>query len=101
VKRADAFLLGVVTGAATAVIAYAAVRGVERVLFLEPNPAALIWSDRSPFLWRAVIALYVGGAASFGGFAAARRSSVRTARGLFALVVLAVAAVIAQGALLP
>ena len=28
----------------------------------EPNPALLIWSDRSPFLWRAAIALYLGGA---------------------------------------
>jgi hypothetical protein len=100
-KRGDALLLGAATGAAAAVVAYAAVRGAERALFLEPNPAMLIGSDRSPFAWRSAIALYLGGAAVFGGYALAVRSPPAAARAMLALVAAAVAAILVQGALLP
>lgn len=95
------WLMGIAAGAATSVIAYASVRVLERALFPEPNPAMLIWADRSPFVWRAAIALYLGGAAGFGGYALAVRSPATAARGLFASLVVAVAAIVAQGALRP
>jgi hypothetical protein len=101
VRRPEALLVGAAIGASTAVFAYAAIRGLERVLFQEPNPAMLIWSDHSPFAWRAAIALYLGGAAVFGGFAAARRAGPAAARGLLVSVALAAAAIVLQGALLP
>jgi hypothetical protein len=101
VKRADAVLAGLAMGAAAAVLAYASTRGIERVLFTEPNPAGLIWADHSPFLWRSYIALYLGGGAAFGGFALARRAPALAERGLFALVALAAFAIVVQGALLP
>jgi hypothetical protein len=100
-KRGDALLVGIAVGAAGAVIAFAAVRVLERALFPEPNPAMLIWADRSPLVWRAAIALYLGGAAAFGGHALAVRSPRAAARGLLATLAVAVAAVIAQGAVWP
>ena len=100
-KRADALLVGLAAGAATSVVTYAALRGVERALFQEPNPAMLIWSDRNPFFWRSAIALYVGGAAVFGGYALVNRSEAAAARALLALVTVAVVAIVVQGALLP
>ena len=100
-KRGDALLLGAAAGAAASVVAYAALRGVERALFQEPNPAMLIWSDRSPFVWRGTIALYLGGAAVFGGYALALRSPPAAARGVLVLVTAAAAAIFVQGAFLP
>jgi hypothetical protein len=101
VKRADALLVGIAAGAATSVLTYAALRGVERALFQEPNPAMLIWSDRNPFFWRSAIALYVGGAAVFGGYALANRAEVAASRALLGLVTAALLAIAIQGALLP
>ncbi len=78
--RRAAWLAAIAIGAAVVPIAYAAARAAERALFLEPNPAMLIWSDQSPFVWRAAIALYVGGAAVFGGRALAARAPRTAAR---------------------
>jgi hypothetical protein len=96
-----ALLVAVAAGAAAAVIAYAVMRVVERTVFLEPNPAMLIWADHDPFLWRAAIALYLGGACAFGGHAIAARSPQAAARGLLALVATAAAAIVVQGAIFP
>ncbi len=97
----SAWLAGIGVGAAISVIAFASVRVLERAIFPEPNPAMLIWADRSPFVWRAAIALYLGGAAGFGGYALARRSPRAAARGLLASVVVALAAITLQGVLRP
>jgi hypothetical protein len=97
----DALLVGVASGAAASVLTYAALRGVERALFQEPNPAMLIWSDRNPFFWRSAIALYIGGATVFGGYALANRAEAAASRALLGLVTAALLAVVIQGALLP
>jgi hypothetical protein len=96
--KPGALSIGVASGAAVAVIAFAIVRVLERMLFLEPNPAALIWSEQSPFLWRCAIALYLGGAGVFGGHALAARSPRRAARWLFVALAAATAAIVIQGA---
>jgi hypothetical protein len=100
-SRKEALLVGVAMGAVASVLAYAAVRAIEASLFVEPNPATIIWSERSAFVWRAAIALYLGGACTFAGFVAARRSGELAARALFALVSVAVFAILLQGALWP
>ncbi len=100
-KRAVTRLLAVAVGAAVTVVAFAAVRVAERLLFAEPNPAMLIWADQSPFVWRSVIALYLGGAGVFGGHALASRSPSAAARALFVAVTVSVAAILVQGALWP
>jgi hypothetical protein len=96
-----AWILGVAAGAAVTVVAYAFLRVIERLLFAEPNPAMLLWADPSPFVWRSVTALYLGGAGAFGGYALASRSARAAGRGLLAAVTAAVAAILVQGALFP
>lgn len=66
--------IGLAWGLAVTVLAYVAVRLVDVVLFPEPNPIVVIWTDRSRFLWRVLIAIYLGGAAVFSGTAMAARS---------------------------
>ncbi len=63
-----------VFGLAIAAIAYASVRVLDFVLFPEPNPVIVIWTDRSRFIWRVLIASYLGGAGAFGGYGSALRT---------------------------
>lgn len=100
-RRGERVLLAIAFGAAVAVIAYALVRGVERAFFPEPNPALLIWSDRSPLVWRSVGALYLGGAAVFGGWALASRNARAAARWLTLSVAIATGAIVLQAVLAP
>jgi len=88
-------------GFVSVVLAYVALRVAERAFFPEPDPAIVIWSERSRFGWRALLAIYLGGAAVFGGHALASRALDRAASWLFRLVILAAAALALQGTLLP
>jgi hypothetical protein len=101
VKRGDRALVSVGIGAAVTVIAYAALRGVERAFFPEPSPVVVIWSDRSPLVWRAAIACYLGGAAIFGGYALAGRAPRAAGRWLVATTALAAIAIVIQAAIAP
>ena len=98
-RTSERILIAVVSGGAAAILAYAILRGVERVFFAEPNPALLIWSDRSAFLWRVQESLYAGGLGAFGGYAlAAHRIRVRW---LGAALVTAVSALVLQALIAP
>jgi hypothetical protein len=99
--RREALFVAGAGSAAAAIVAYAAMRVVERAYFHEPNPAILIWSDKSALFWRAGIAIYMGGLAAFGGFALAARSPRSAARWLPAAMVIAVAAIVAQAMVAP
>ena len=66
--------IAAVFGLAITAIAYAAVRVLDVVLFPEPNPVVVIWTDRSRFIWRVLIAAYLGGAGAFGGYGLASRT---------------------------
>jgi hypothetical protein len=94
-------LVGLALGGPAAVTAYALMRAVERAFFLEPNPAMLIWSDQSPFAWRALIAAHAGAMTAFGGYALASRSPRAAARWLTGAIALATLAITAQAALAP
>jgi hypothetical protein len=100
-RQGERLLVGLAWGAATAVIAYALIRVLDRAVFPEPNPAMLIWSERSSFLWRAAIALYAGGLGVFGGWALAGRAPAASARALPAAITAAAAALAVQGAIWP
>ena len=95
----ERLLIAVASGVAASVLAYAALRVVERAFFPDPNPALLIWSDRSAFLWRAQESLYAGGLAAFGGYVLAGRRP--RARWLAALIVTAVSALLLVALLAP
>ncbi|MFO0762184.1 MAG: hypothetical protein U0359_37440 [Byssovorax sp.] len=88
-------------GAACAILAYAMQRAVERLFFPEPNPAVIIWSERSPFLWRALFSLYFGGLGGFGGFVLAGRRAGRSLGWLPALIGAAAIAIVLQAGLAP
>lgn len=100
-RRGERLLAAIAAGCAVAVLAYAAQRVLERVAFPEPNPAMLIWSERSSFVWRSAIALYAGGMGALGGYALAGRSPRASGRSLAAALALAALALAAQGALAP
>jgi hypothetical protein len=99
--RVVRLLVGIGCGAALSVIAYAVERAVERAFFPEPNPAMLIWTDRSAFVWRSAIALYLGGAGVFGGVAFAARSPRAGGRLLLGSLVVAALAIVTQAVLAP
>lgn len=100
-SRAERACLALAFLCVAAVIGYAAVRAAELAIFPEANPAVILWSVRSGFFWRCAIALYIGGAGAFGGYALAARSPERAARWLGRGVVIAAVAIALQGALLP
>jgi hypothetical protein len=100
-SRAERLLIALASACAAAAIGYAAVRVAETAFFPEPNPAVVIWSERSGFVWRSAIALYIGGASAFGGYALAARSPEVAARWIARAVLIAAIALLAQGALLP
>lgn len=99
--RNERLLFAGASACVVAVLAYAAVLPLERLLFPPPNPATVIWSVRSSFTWRVLVATYVGGMGGFGGFAAASRAPAASARWLARAVILAAAAVAITGTLLP
>jgi hypothetical protein len=100
-RRVERALLAIAFGAALAALAYAALRLAEISLFPEPDPAIVIWSERSRFAWRSLIAAYVGGMGAFGGYALAARSPRAAASWLSPAVLLAAALLSLQGALFP
>ncbi|UQA61997.1 hypothetical protein [Polyangium aurulentum] len=99
--RGERALVAFAFGVVVAALAYAALRVLEAALFPEADPAIVIWSDRSRFVWRALIATYLGGMGAFGGYALGGRSA-RAAASLLPPVVLVGATLLAlQGALWP
>jgi len=99
-RRANA-LVTVAVAAAVAVAVYAMVRTFQRLVLPEPNPAALVWSERSAIFWRAVIAVYAGGASAFGATALARHAPRIGTRVLLVTVAVAIGLVVLQTALFP
>jgi hypothetical protein len=97
----DRLLFAAASASAIAVLAYAAIRPVELLFFPAPDPATVIWSTRSSFAWRAIVAGYVGGMGGFGGFALFTRAPALAARWLGRLVLIAAAAIAIQGTVLP
>lgn len=98
-RPAERLLLASASGAAAAILTYAALRVIERAFYTEPNPALLIWSDRSAFLWRAQESLYAGGLGAFGGYALAGQRP--RARWLTVLIAMAVSALVLAALIAP
>lgn len=94
-------LVAIAFGVVLAALAYAALRVVELYRFPDADPAIVIWSDRSRFAWRALIAAYVGGMGAFGGYALAGRSPRVAASWLPTAVLVAAVVLALQGVLQP
>jgi hypothetical protein len=99
--RSPVAFVALALAASASVLVYALVRTFERLALLEPNPAALVWSERSAIFWRMVIALYAGGAAAFGGVALARRAPEKATRLVLVTLVAALFVATVQGAVWP
>ena len=93
--------LAAMAGCVTAVALYAIVRGLQLVLFPEPNPATVIWSAHAGYFWRVWIVAYAGGMASLFAWKCSGRDPARVARLLAGAVGVAAVLVLLQGLLLP
>ena len=93
--------LAIVAACATAIALYAALRVVQALLFKEPDPALVIWSEHAGFFWRALTVGYVGGMAGIVAWLASARHAARVAAVLAKAVPIAAALLAAQGLLVP
>lgn len=93
--------LSAVAACTTAAGLYALVRIAQSLLFAEPDPALVIWSEHAGFFWRALTVGYVGGMAAFLTWMASARSAPRVAEILARAVPVAAALLAAQALLVP
>jgi hypothetical protein len=91
-----------VSGACVAAVGlYAVLRGVQAILFKEPNPATVIWSAHAGYLWRVWTVCYGGVMAGFLVFAASKQNADRVGRALVVALYVASGLILAQGLLVP
>ncbi len=93
--------LAVVAACTAATALYGIVRVAQALLFPEPDPALVIWSEHAGFFWRAWTVAYVGGMVGILTWAVAERDPARVARALATAVPIAALVVAAQGLLVP
>ena len=80
---------------------YAIVRVAQSLIFDEPDPALVIWSEHAGFFWRTWTAIYVGGMAAFITWLLAARDAPRVASFLERALPVAAAMLAAQALLVP
>lgn len=89
-------------GACTAATAsYAVLRVGQWLVFTEPNPALVIYSEHAAYFWRSWIAAYVGVLVGFTVWVLAARAPERVARALAHGVVVVTALLVLQSLLVP
>ena len=93
--------LAVVAACTSAIALYALLRIAQKLLFPEPDPALVLWSEHAGFFWRAWTAAYVGGTGGFVAWIASGRDVSKTARVLASSIVVSALLVVAQGVLVP
>ena len=93
--------LSAVAACTTAAGLYALVRIAQSLLFAEPDPALVIWSEHAGFFWRALTVGYVGGMVGFVTWLASARHAQGVAAVLARAVPIAAALLAAQGLLVP
>ena len=93
--------LAFVAACTTAAALYAVVRVAQALIFREPDPAQVIWSEHAGFVWRVLTVGYVGGMVGFVTWLASARHAGRAAAVLARAVPFAAGLLAAQGLLLP
>jgi hypothetical protein len=93
--------ISVAWGLVIAVGAYAIVRAIQKVVYPDPNPAALVWSVHAGFFWRVWTVAYLGGVAAFVTFVVARGRTRAAARALAPAIAIAAGLLALQSAFLP
>lgn len=99
--RSVRLALSVVAACTTAAGLYAVMRVAQALIFAEPDPALVIWSEHAGFFWRAWTVAYAGGMVGLLTWIAAARDPARVAGVLTRAVPAAAALLAAQGVLVP
>ena len=71
--------LAVVAACTTAAGLYAILRLAQALIFPEPDPALIIWSEHAGFFWRVWTVFYLGGMSALLTWLATRRHATRVA----------------------
>jgi hypothetical protein len=93
--------LAVVAGCTAATALYAILRVSQALIFTEPDPALVIWSEHSGFFWRSWTVFYVGGMAALLTWMISARHAERVASVLARALPVAAALLAAQAMLVP
>ena len=93
--------LALVAACTTAAALYALLRLAQALIFAEPDPALVIWSEHAGFFWRALTVGYAGGMVGFVTWLVSARHAGRVAVVLARAVPIAAALLAAQGLLVP
>jgi hypothetical protein len=93
--------LSAIAACTTALGLYAIVRVLQALLFAEPDPALVIWSEHAGFFWRVLTVGYVGGMSAFLAWLASARDAPRVAAVLSRALPVAAALLAAQAILIP
>lgn len=88
-------------GAASAVVAYALLRLLQRIVLTEPNPAEVLYSEHAGFFWRSWTSLYVAGMVTLAVWLASASRPLLAARCAGALVVAAAVVMTVAAVLAP
>jgi hypothetical protein len=99
--RPRALVDGAALAAALAPLAYAALRVGARLLGPEPDPAAMLWTERSSTLDRLSLTLYATALTGSACVAIARKFADKMDSIVLAACALSATALFAQGALAP
>ena len=93
--------LAVVALCTTSAALYALLRVAQSLIFPEPDPALVIWSEHAGFFWRTWIVLYLGGMAAWLTWLASARHGERVASVLARALPASAALLAAQALLVP
>lgn len=93
--------LAVVAAALASTGLYALLRVAQKVLFPEPDPATVIWSEHAGYFWRALTAGYLGVMVGVAAWVLSATDAGPTARRLAQALPVVVVGIVAQGLLLP
>ncbi len=95
------FGVAVVAAALAATALYGLMRVGQKLIFDEPNPATVIWSEHAGYFWRSLTAGYVGVMFGVTAWVTSAREAGPTVRALQRLLPFVVALIVAQGLLVP
>jgi hypothetical protein len=93
--------LSIAAACMTAVALYALVRVAQSLIFAEPDPALIIWSEHAGFYWRSWTVSYVGGMAGILTWLASARHARRVATILARALPVAALLILAQALFVP
>lgn len=93
--------LSVIATCTIALALYPILRVAQAIVFPEPDPAHVLWSEHAGFFWRGWTVFYVGGMGGFLAWLSATRAAHRLSRLLAWAIPVAAALLTAQALFFP